>query len=1036
MAKQFSVERGWFLLGCVVLIACGSEDAAPGVQQSWDNVCIDSDGDGFGYQCAAGDDCDDDDAKVQVDCGACRKPAEGCACEVDAEPVDCRLPYTRDSQGALLCHTGTRYCRDGAWSACEGVVSFVAPGPLQTLGTQGLIDPSVPPVVCDPCNPGCFRVEDTLDNGAVPDAGLAAADAGSNVVIATNGGVTLEREVNPIVYETLLDEATCRTNDDDCDGLPAPFDLDPAAAPAGATHRSIFLDLPPGLEGSQRFATKLSVRALDVYFFVDTTGSMVEELSALVSSFAAGNYFASGGSDITCSDADQDGAPDEYRKDAGVAGNIACLVRDARFGAGFFRDIPFRGPFTQNPYAEVAPWDTELFENRHDISSDVESVASTLAGFTTRSNYNTPEGSMQGLWALATGSELYAGWDRPGIPARRGCPAGTYGYPCFREGALPIILQLTDAPMQSGPDTAARSSTSPNTPANCLSNAFLDGFTTRCAPLHYDNGVLGALRSGTESTYRALTTSAEAVASAEPVGTIDGKLITYVGDTRQMSADVTYASVGTCPSQGWFSSDQTAPDAVFRFRVATAGTYVLSTRGSRFDTVLMLLGANASGAPTSVLACSDDAVYRSEPDERGFFAELELNLPAGEYLLVLKGYASGDMAAGMFQVSFGRRALQTAGTFKAQRWLGPLNDGQNGVRQVLQDHAIRVITLQSGSDSYAREQALALASATQATAGGVPLRGSLGSDGSNLGAEAVRVVRELLAGLRMDVGLRWLQAPDNPEPDFELHVEALPQSGDGCSGAIDADGDTVLDTHVDCVPGATPQFRVTFRNPPGAGAVPSNPADPTGQGGYRTTLQVLGDGKQLLDEVPVYLVPADVLPDLVPSPFLDSGEYEQEVRADACADDEGPTWGQLSWEADIPPDTSLTFEACAAESADTLPSCTFHEVVTLSPGGACATTADCGGTGYCDVSNVCHEVVGATCGDDTDCGVGGICLDLGSAKVCTSAQPSIDLKPAAREDMQGRRFARVRARLVPSADRTQAPTLLRWTLDYSCAPTE
>jgi hypothetical protein len=43
---------------------------------------------------------------------------------------------------------------------------------------------------------------------------------------------------------------------------------------------------------------------------------------------------------------------------------------------------------------------------------------------------------------------MYRTWESPGgsIP-RRSCPSGRYGYPCFRHGAQPIIVYVSDAPL-------------------------------------------------------------------------------------------------------------------------------------------------------------------------------------------------------------------------------------------------------------------------------------------------------------------------------------------------------------------------------------------------------------------------------------------------------------------------------------------------------------------------------------------------------------------------------------------------------------
>ena len=47
---------------------------------------------------------------------------------------------------------------------------------------------------------------------------------------------------------------------------------------------------------------------------------------------------------------------------------------------------------------------------------------------------------------------MYFGTDRRGVPPREDCPAATWGYPCFRDGAIPIVVMFTDAQFHNGPD--------------------------------------------------------------------------------------------------------------------------------------------------------------------------------------------------------------------------------------------------------------------------------------------------------------------------------------------------------------------------------------------------------------------------------------------------------------------------------------------------------------------------------------------------------------------------------------------------------
>ena len=101
---------------CLGVGGCSSEPAAGG---GWTSTCIDDDGDGYGLNCAAGGDCDDTQPNIHTGCTACATPEEGCTCPEGSEPVTCHLPAETGSSGTLICRDGTRYCRDGRWSACR-----------------------------------------------------------------------------------------------------------------------------------------------------------------------------------------------------------------------------------------------------------------------------------------------------------------------------------------------------------------------------------------------------------------------------------------------------------------------------------------------------------------------------------------------------------------------------------------------------------------------------------------------------------------------------------------------------------------------------------------------------------------------------------------------------------------------------------------------------------------------------------------------------------------------------------------------------
>jgi len=110
-------------------VACGGDDGspkAPMVTADAGYSCVDMDDDGYGENCAAGEDCDDNDQAVTDQCVSCLDNAvqTGCACEPQVG-LQCAPPPIPHPDGLLICREGTRYCRDGFWTACEPLGDYM-----------------------------------------------------------------------------------------------------------------------------------------------------------------------------------------------------------------------------------------------------------------------------------------------------------------------------------------------------------------------------------------------------------------------------------------------------------------------------------------------------------------------------------------------------------------------------------------------------------------------------------------------------------------------------------------------------------------------------------------------------------------------------------------------------------------------------------------------------------------------------------------------------------------------------------------------
>lgn len=198
----------------------------------------------------------------------------------------------------------------------------------------------------------------------------------------------------------------------------------------------------------------------DVFFLVDTTGSMVEERFNLIAGIQRV-----------------------------VVPALAEEFADVAYGVGGFDDYPVRpygagpdgtpGASGDLPFYLVAPMLDGLGDTRHGTlatgvcpsgfgvleegGNGTADIVEALAGLGCHNGEDLPEAFVPALWATATGHGLtWPGSEPDAVPAQTDCPPGHRGYPCFRPDAFPIVLLVGDAAFHNGPGgTAAYSFESP-----------------------------------------------------------------------------------------------------------------------------------------------------------------------------------------------------------------------------------------------------------------------------------------------------------------------------------------------------------------------------------------------------------------------------------------------------------------------------------------------------------------------------------------------------------------------------------------------
>ena len=157
------------------------------------------------------------------------------------------------------------------------------------------------------------------------------------------------------------------------------------------------------------------IKLADVYFLVDTTGSMDSAIMNIATGLAGR-----------------------------IVPGLRAAIPDVQMGVGHFNDFP------QGEYGD--PEDLPFWHVQSITSADatVQLALNSLYGSTPwGSGFDTPEASVIALWSVATGdgvSDCSASVPPQDCPPHPEEMAPRRGYPCFRPGALPIVVHVTDAP--------------------------------------------------------------------------------------------------------------------------------------------------------------------------------------------------------------------------------------------------------------------------------------------------------------------------------------------------------------------------------------------------------------------------------------------------------------------------------------------------------------------------------------------------------------------------------------------------------------
>ncbi|MDD5307193.1 MAG: hypothetical protein PHU25_07720 [Deltaproteobacteria bacterium] len=118
---------------------------------------------------------------------------------------------------------------------------------------------------------------------------------------------------------------------------------------------------------------------------------------------------------------------------------VADIIPDVWFGLGHFEDYP------NEVYGSTSAGD-KVFTLVQRTTNDAVAAENAVKTLKVHDGADPSEAQVPALWATATGLGLGLY-----LPDATGCAADEIGYPCFRPGAVPIIMIITDSPFHNGP---------------------------------------------------------------------------------------------------------------------------------------------------------------------------------------------------------------------------------------------------------------------------------------------------------------------------------------------------------------------------------------------------------------------------------------------------------------------------------------------------------------------------------------------------------------------------------------------------------
>jgi|GEM_PF-1446511 len=286
---------------------------------------------------------------------------------------------------------------------CAALALAAACGDGQDAGENAnpIIDP---PVQCQPGRPDCSL---SLD---FPVAGDLNAENSAGLRYSDETGMLVIDRLSMLPdgdHDGVPDDA------DDCPGTPDWITCDDDPSNDGL-YQTLFYDPSGANEVDRRsiVSTSAEIPRMDVYFLIDATPTLAEEIAVLQAEIL------------------------------NIVDDVRLIFPDAQFGLGLYREYPLpplAAAHSQAPYHHVL-----------DLTEDETLLQTAVSTLNTVSNATPASAATQALYSVASAQGL-----GDMVPNRGTCPNAEnadIGYPCFRQDALHVVMNITDAEVHNGPD--------------------------------------------------------------------------------------------------------------------------------------------------------------------------------------------------------------------------------------------------------------------------------------------------------------------------------------------------------------------------------------------------------------------------------------------------------------------------------------------------------------------------------------------------------------------------------------------------------